>query len=211
MEVMYQMEKKNVKTNIGRPAGGGRNTTNRQRTQKVLKDEDTQKNGPHKAQEENRREKKKCPVWFLILVLAAVTAIVLFLLRGRGGDWKRLILDMPEYEDFIGYEDPDDEGGAEERMDLAVIPDFTVTKENPCFLIPYPDNAYDVEFSFLDENGTERYHTKRIRPGTVIQVPAYDFCDEGEHTYQIAVEAYDRDTYVRMEMAVVLEMKITKE
>ena len=87
-----------------------------------------------------------------------------------------------------------------------------MTKENPSFPIPYPEsNVFDVEFAFIDEKGKEAYHTKRIKPGTVVSVPAYEFCKMGKQTYMIEVEVYDGDTFQPVQSAVALEMEITKK
>lgn len=168
--------------------------------------------GGKRGREKQEEEKKKQPWWIGFLLVAALLAAVLFLLRGCGKDFKDLILDMPEYEESVGYGGDGEGLESGDRIDLAVIPDFTVTKENPGFVIPYPENAYDVEFSFVDaESGEERYHTKRIKPGSIIEIPAFGFCDKGEHLYRIEVEVYDCDNYVELPSAVALEMKITKE
>ena len=204
--------------NAGKPVRMHRDSTTRQNSTEGKPGENGMGNdtkplkagGKHRQEKENH--KKKRPLWLILLLVAAVVGIALFLLRGCNQDLKRLILDMPEYEESVGYGGDGDGTGSGDTIDLAVIPDFTVSKENPNFVIPYPENAYDVEFSFVDaESGEERYHTKRVKPGAIIEIPAYEFCDKGEHLYRIEVEVYDCDNYVELPSAVALEMKITKE
>ena len=145
----------------------------------------------------------------IVGIVALILAVVLGF-RACGGDLEKLILGMPEYEDSI-Y-DGDGEGAESERINLAVVPDMVVTKDRKDFPLPYPEeNVYDVEFSFVNEENVEVYHTKRIKPGTIMSVPAYDFCEDGEHKYQIEVEVYDRDTFKPIQSAVALEMMITKK
>ena len=156
--------------------------------------------------------KKKRPWGIAVFWVIVIIAVVIILLRGCSKDIEDLLLDMPEFEDSVGFGNVDAGEGNSEKMELPVIPDFTVSAENPNFVIPYPKNAYDVEFSFVDaESGAELYHTKRIRPGTTVEIPAFSFCKDGEHTYRIEVGVYDRDTYMELPSAVALEMNITKE
>lgn len=171
--------------------------------------EGPQRNGHSGEGEEGKKRSRAAAI---SLAAAAVLLAALLLLRGCGGGQEGLPPARPEYEEPARYAAPGGAEGQEGRIDLPVLPDFTVTEEERCFPIPYPDNVYDVEFSFVDvESGEERYHTKRVRPGTAALVPAYDFCEEGEHAYRVNVEVYNRDTYERVDSAVALEMSITRE
>ena len=169
--------------------------------------------GTEKKQNDvGQKTKKKRPWGIAVFLVIVIIAVVIFMLRGCSGDIEDLLLDMPEFEDSVGFGNIGKGKGDSEKMELPVIPDFTVSAEKQSFVIPYPQNSYDVEFSFHDsENGEELYHTKRIRPGTVVEIPAYSFCKDGEHAYRIEVEVYDQDTYMELPSAVALEMNITKE
>lgn len=144
---------------------------------------------------------------FLAFLIMGLIAFLIFMLRS---DLERVVLGMPEFEESVVRDGEPAEDG--ERVDLAVVPDFVVTKEDSSFPIPYPEgNVFDVEFAFVNEKGKEVYHTKRIKPGTIVSIPAYEFCKMGKETYEIRVEVYDGDTFKPVQSAVALEMKITKE
>lgn len=148
------------------------------------------------------------------VILAAIMIVLLLaLLKGsNNGGFKKVNLDMPEFEESDGYKYDGSEKASKGGINLAVIPDFTVTKENQSFVIPYPENEYDAEFYFVDkESGEERYRTKRIKPGTVVRIPAYSFCEDGEHTYRVEVGVFDGENYTEIPSAVALEMNITKK
>lgn len=176
------------------------------------KKREKQKNaqGKHTKGKTTEKKKKHRALW-IMPVLAAIFVLVMILLRSCSADVERLILDMPEFEEDIRGGDGGEDGD-ENRVNLAVVPDFEVSKDQKDFPLPYPEeNVFDVEFTFVDEKGKEVYRTKRIKPGTLVSIPAYDFCADGEHTYQIQVEVYDKDTYKPVQSAVALEMKITRK
>ena len=110
-------------------------------------------------------KKKKYRALWIMPVLAAIFVLVMILLRGCGADVERLILDMPEFEEDIRGGDGGEDGD-ENRVNLAVVPDFEVSKDQKDFPLPYPEeNVFDVEFTFVDEKDKEVYRTKRINPG----------------------------------------------
>lgn len=148
----------------------------------------------------------------LVIVLVVVLFVLMMLLKGCNGDIRKVHLDMPEFEKSEGFNSFGKEKATKDGVNLAVIPDFTVTEDNQSFVIPYPENEYDAEFYFVDkESGEERYRTKRIKPGTVVKIPAYSFCRDGEHTYRVEVGVFDGDSFEEVPSAVALEMNITKK
>lgn len=149
---------------------------------------------------------------FIFVLLAAGCFIITMLLRGCNGDFKGLVLDMPEFEKSVGRNHMGKEKASKDGVNLAVLPDFTVSSDNSSFVIPYPENVYDAEFCFVEKDtGEVKYRTKRIRPGTVVEIPAYSFCDAGRHTYRVEVGVYDGESFAEIPSAVALEMEITKE
>ena len=101
----------------------------------------------------------------------------------------------------------------ENRINLPVMPDYVITKDNPNVYIPYPKkNAYDMTLTFYEKGSEEPlYETALIAPGSFVLVPAYDFCESGAHTYELRVSAFDPDTHSYIESNISMEMDITKK
>lgn len=203
-EVVQIMEKK--QTGTGRPKLG---------TTEKRKRPDSESRIINTGSDQNHAEKGKDRKIVAILIILLVVVIFALMLQFKGrnnGDFSKVHLDMPEFEDSVVYDGSGEEKAAKDGVNLAVIPDFTVTKDNQSFVIPYPENEYDAEFYFVDkESGEERYRTKRIKPGTVVKIPAYSFCDDGEHAYRVEVGVFDGESFEEVPSAVALEMNITKE
>lgn len=164
----------------------------------------------HVEKDDRSGKRKKRAVVFVLVI--TVVLFALMLLRGcNKGDLRKVHLDMPEFEDSAGLDNVGNQRTTKDGVNLAVIPDFTVTEDNQSFVIPYPENEYDAEFYFVDkESGEERYRTKRIKPGSVVRIPAFSFCEDGEHTYRVEVGVFDGDSFEEVPSAVALEMNITK-
>ncbi len=164
-----------------------------------------------------RKDKSKIQDQMILgLVFMAVVMMVFVILSEFGGcSALREELDLPVYEDGTpGYEPDADINATETRLNLPVMPDCIITADKPDVLIPYPEqNLYDIELSFMEKGSKEElYRTNRIRPGTVVSVPAYDFIKKnGEKPYRIKVTAYDHATYREVESDVELEVKIKKK
>lgn len=165
------------------------------------------------ATKKNKNQKNRKKILVIVIILVVILMVLMMLLKGcNNGGIKKVHLDMPEFEESVGLDGFDGTEATEASVNLAVIPDFTVTKDNQSFVIPYPENEYDVEFYFVDkESGEEKYRTRRIKPGTVVKIPAYSFCDDGEHAYRVEVGVFDGENYAEVPSAVALEMNITKK
>lgn len=100
-----------------------------------------------------------------------------------------------------------------ERLNLAVLPDYKVSDKNPYIYIPYPnDNLHDVSFTFRDKaDGVALYSTKRVRPGTVVRINPYEFCNKGDNPICVDVTAYLGSTSKYYVKNVTLETNINKE
>lgn len=156
-------------------------------------------------EKEDRRVKLLAAVLFLLVLAAAV-----LLLRSCGAEEDAG--GPPEYEDGAEYE-TDGEGDADPaRLNIAVLPDYTVSAHSPYILIPYPkENAVDVEFVFREkDSGREIYATKRVRPGTVVRADIYGSCRKGDSGLLVEVRAFDRKTWEEIPCAVALETTVTK-
>lgn len=164
------------------------------------------------SEKDKGKKKHKKRLIIEIIILAGLLIILLLTMRGCSKDVVKLNLDMPEFEDSVDRGRSRKVKATTEGVNLAVVPDFTVTKKSQSFVIPYPENVYDVEFDFVDkESGEERYRTNRIRPETVVSIPAYSFCEKGTHAYRIEVKVFDGESYEEVPSAVALEMNITKK
>ena len=119
----------------------------------------------------------------------------------------------PEYEQGAEFEDDGSPDGEAARLNVAVLPDYTVSKASPYILVPYPEeNGYEAEFVFRDAHtGKTLYRTKRVRPGTVVRVEAFDFCKYGSNPMLVDVELYDPRTWDMVESAVSLETTVIKD
>lgn len=102
-------------------------------------------------------------------------------------------------EDTEGSSEPD--GGSEAgapgngRLNLALSDSYRITDKHRIFYIGYPkDNAYDVRFTFLDENGKELYRTKYVAPGTNVAIDGTGFLSKGDQKLDCRVSVYSRDT-----------------
>ena len=145
-----------------------------------------------------------------VLLFFLMMLFVILLLRACSG--KDALSAPPEYEEGAEYEDDGNPKADPERLNIAVLPDYTVTASSPYILIPYPkDNVYETEFVFRDaDTGKEMYSTKRIRPGTVVRVEANNFCKIGKNPMMVEVKLFDPKTWDEVESAVVLETEIVK-
>ncbi|MBR1634334.1 MAG: hypothetical protein IJ682_04630 [Lachnospiraceae bacterium] len=157
--------------------------------------------------EKEGRRTKALAAALLLLILAA--AVLLLRSCGAAEDAGG----PPEYEDSAEYE-TDGAGDADPaRLNIAVLPDYTVSAHSPCILIPYPkENANDIEFVFREkDSGREIYATKRIRPGTVVRADMYGCCKRGDNGLLVEVRVFDRRTWEEVPCAVALETTVTKQ
>ena len=158
---------------------------------------------------EGRKEDLIIKALAVLLFFLMMVFVILLLRSCSGGE---AMSAPPEYEDGVEYEDDGDLDADPERLNIAVLPDYVVTKESPYILIPYPrENANDVEFVFREmKSGKELYRTKRIRPGTMVRVEAYDFCKPGDNEVFVDVKIFNHETWEEIASAVALETVITK-
>ena len=133
-------------------------------------------------------EQMLVPIMFCVVVLIVVMTIFIafkFMTYMRPSGWEEDFSQTIAEDQNIDDADPD-------RLNLAVLPDYRVNEKNPYIYIPYPvDNAHDISFTFRDkDDGTVLYSTKRIRPGTVVRVNPYEFCQKGNNALCVDVTAY---------------------
>ena len=161
------------------------------------------KNTDKKGRKEDLAIKALAVLLFLLILLLAT-----LMLKACTG--KEALSAPPEYEEGTEYEEDGNPEADPERLNIAVLPDYEVTKESPYILIPYPkENANDVEFVFREqESGDELYRTKRICPGTVVRVDAYDFAGIGKNEIFVEVKLFNHKTWEEIASAVALETEI---
>ena len=159
---------------------------------------------------EGRREDLIIRGLAVLLFFLMMVFIILLFRACSGGE---ALSAPPEYEEGTEYEEDNNPEADPERLNIAVLPDYKVTKESPYILIPYPkENAHDVEFLFRDrETGDELYHTKRIRPGTVVRVDAYGFTETGRNEIFVEVKLFNHKTWEEIASAVALETEIERK
>ena len=159
--------------------------------------------------DEKKRKRKRAILY--VIIFALIMVIIFLILRMCNKDGER----KTDYEDTvsISYEPNADIQVDDTKLNLAILPDYVVTKNKPEMLIPYPEqNAYDIDLTFCDPDTDEiLYQSKLIKPGSVISVPAYNFVDDGEHEYRVEVRAFDRTTHEIVETAVAMTANITKK
>lgn len=146
-----------------------------------------------------------------VFLFALMVLFVILLLKACTG--AEPMVAPPDYEKGAKYEDDGNPKADPDRLNIAVLPDYTVTRNSPYILIPFPkENANDVEFVFREEkSGKILYRTKRIRPGTVVRINAVDFCRWGKNKVFVDVKIFNQKTWEEIASAVVLETKITKK
>ena len=148
----------------------------------------------------------------IIVMLLVIIAVLVMKSCGLGDKTKE---DTPDYEETVApsYEPEADIETDETRLNLAIMPDYVVTKSKPDMLVPFPEqNAYDIDLTFCDPYTDEiLYQTALISPGSVISVPAYSFVYDGLHQYRVEVRAFDRKTHEIVETAVAMEAQIMKK
>ena len=146
-----------------------------------------------------------------VLLFFLMMLFVILLLRACSG--KDALSAPPEYEEGAEYEDDGNPKADPERLNIAVLPDYTVTASSPYILIPYPkENANDVEFVFREQDtGDELYRTKRIRPGMVVRIDAYDFAENGKNEIFVEVKLFNHKTWEEIASAVALETEIRRK
>ena len=161
------------------------------------------------SNDEKKRNKKR--VILYVIIFALIMIIIFLVLRMCNKDGER----KTDYEDTvsISYEPNADIQVDDTKLNLAILPDYVVTRNKPEMLIPYPEqNAYDIDLTFCDPDTDEiLYQSKLIKPGSVISVPAYNFVDDGEHEYRVEVRAFDRTSHEIVETAVAMTANITKK
>ena len=174
-----------------------------------------QDNGKHpdkrkkNADTEGRREDLIIKGLAVLLFFLMMLFIILLL---RACSSEEALSAPPEYEEGTEYEDDGNPDADPERLNIAVLPDYEVTKEYPYILIPYPkENANDVEFVFRErDTGEMLYRTKRIRPGTVVRIDAYDFAETRKNDVFVEVKLFNHKTWEEIASAVALETEIIK-
>lgn len=163
--------------------------------------------------EKNRKKRKRK---IIITVVLAAIIILLILLFAKGCGAGDLPLLPPEYEEDTsglgGDESDKDVEVDNNRINLAVMDDYTVNRDFPDFTVAYPSqNHFDIELSFRDREGKELYRTKRIRKGTVVSIPAYGFLEKKTVTLDAVVCVYDPDTWELLNESTTMKIKVTKE
>ena len=145
----------------------------------------------------------------LLAVLTAAAGFLVFRYVKENG----LPFHETEYEESADYETGDDGKEEEGRLNIPVLPDYTVSESSPYILIPYPENNdYEIGLVFKDADTNKKlYRTKRIRPGTVVRVDAFGFCRTGSNPILVDVRVYDREEWDEIESIVSLEMTVIKE
>lgn len=175
---------------------------------KPAKPKEVAKKQDKNNKKDNKKDKKKILLYIIIAILIVI--IALLLLKACNSKDKK-----SEYEDSVSmsYEPNADIQVDDSVLNLAVLPDYMVTKSKPEMLIPYPEqNSYDIDLTFRKADTNEvLYQSKLIAPGSIISVPAYSFCDDGTHDYRVEVTAYDRTTHEAIESSVAMQVEITKK
>ena len=166
--------------------------------------------------EQDDDESPKRGLVIALILLAVIIIIILLLLKGcsKDVDGSNLPL-MPDYEESADGEDSDgtSEGDSySSRLNLAVMDDYTVSKKSPSFTVAYPDqNHYDIEISIQDDSGKELYRTKRVRPGTLVALPGYDFLKKGKNQVDAVIAVYDPDSWELISEATTMKITVTKK
>ena len=139
-------------------------------------------------------------IWLMVMVI-----ILFFRLVAKDSPigWE------PDYGDH--YETDGNPDADPARLNIAVLPDYTVSPDSPYILIPYPaDNANDITFTFRDKTDSiPLYTTKRVRPGTVVRVNPYAFCRAGDNEICVDVRVYNGRH--PLNSSITLETTIRKE
>lgn len=202
----------------------------KERAAAVLKHGSVAAKGPGNRESENRRSGNRTLavrktasdssedsyaekfLWILFLPLYFLMVAMLILLLIKLWNKPAGIIWEADYTSDIA--DGNDNMTADpQRLNVAVLPDYTISAQSPDILIPYPeDNAYDVDFSFFEKlSKNELYKTNRIRPGTTVRIPAGDFCPEGESDIDVAVKVYRKNTNIPISSDITLRTNIKNE
>ena len=169
---------------------------------------------PHTVKENKDKKGRKEDLLIKgLAVLLFLLILLLAILMLKACTGKEALSAPPEYEEGTEYEADGNPDADPERLNIAVLPDYKVTEASPYILIPYPkENAHDVEFLFRDrKTGDELYHTKRIRPGTVVRVDAYGFTETGRNKILVEVKLFNHKTWEEIASAVALETEIERK
>ena len=200
--------KKPVKRSVNQREVIGK-TTDRSRDRPIK--EMPQKPRKTRQEQTKKEEKKKRNTLLYVIIVVLVVIIAILLFRACQNKDKA----KAEYEDTVSmsYEPNADIEVDETRLNLAIMPDYVVTKSKPNMLVPYPEqNAYDIDLTFCDPMTDEiLYQSKLIAPGSIISVPAYNFVDDGTYPYRVEVRAFDRTTHELVDESVAMEAYITKK
>ena len=179
-----------------------------QQKKKVVKKVAT--NQEKKPVKKKRKVKKKNKALYVIIIILAMIIAILLLRTCSSKDKKDA-----SYEDSVSmsYEPNADINVDDTRLNLAIMPDYVVTKDKPEVLIPYPEqNAYDIDVTFCDPMTDQiLYQSKLIRPGSIIACPAYNFAFDGNHKYRVEIRAYDKSSHELIDDAVAMEAEILKK
>ena len=175
-----------------------------------------QKNERQELTERKRRRwVDRCMIAELaIIILLLLLFLFLFWLYKNGAEGETGTGESIEYEDnaLAGTESAD-AGGDSKSISIAVMHDYVVSKDKPAFTVGYPDqNTYEIEISFRDsETGKEKYHTKRIKPGTQISAPGYEFCETGKNRMDAVIGIYKPKSQEAVSDSTTMQLNVTKE
>lgn len=184
-----------------------------QGTDKQTKARDRPNPGKSPVQKEKKeRNKRDYLLYGIIVALLAIIALLLF----RACNTETVPEEAPDYEESVtqDYKPGSDELETDgNTLNLAVLPDYVVSEDDPEVLLPYPEqNDYDIDLTFCDPYTDEiLYQTALISPGSIISVPLYNFTFDGTHVYRVEVRAFDRKTHDIVSSSVAMETQIIKK
>ncbi len=164
------------------------------------------------SEEESEGKKKQRAIMVFIFTIIIVV-LLLFLFRACGRDASASPDNHPEYEEEQKSEKEKPAADvAKNRLNLAVMHDYEVSKKEEQFFFAYADqNYYEIEMSIRNEEGTEVYRTKRILPGTQVGIPGYTFLPQGKNDLYAVISAYDPKTHGLISEAVKMEFSVMKK
>lgn len=163
--------------------------------------------------EEERERKKKQRAIMVFVATVIIVVLLLFLFRGCGESASASPDNIPEYEEEQEGTNSDPEAAVHRnRLNLAVMHDYEVSKKDRQFFFAYADqNYYEIEMSIRDDGNKELYRTKRILPGTQVGIPGYVFLPQGENNLSAVIAAFDPKTHDLISEAVTMEFTVTKK
>lgn len=164
--------------------------------------------------QKEKKDRRKSDYILCAIIVALLVVIVILLLRSCKAEG--------EPDQDIRYEESvspdykpgsDDLKATDDMLNLAVLPDYVVSKGEPEVLIPYPEqNNLDIDLTFIDPYTDQiLYQTAFISPGSVVSVPVYSFAFPGTHQYRVEVRAFDKKTHDIVSTDIAMETQIIKK